>query len=119
MGTHPIFESDFDCLTEVSDLIKKCKTTKEKVLIYTSHESAQLQTVLSALRINLLSNSTSLMSTQQPVACLAQARPLLSAVPSDAWVNPTTLSTASPENVVLQNNFICCSYFVNNKLRIY
>jgi len=23
MGTHPIFESDFDCLTDVEELIKK------------------------------------------------------------------------------------------------
>merc|ERR1712157_234373 len=28
MGTHPIFESDFDCLTEMTtqDVIEKCKT---------------------------------------------------------------------------------------------
>merc|ERR1711990_216524 len=29
MGTHPIFESDFDCLTEMDFVELKCSTSKE------------------------------------------------------------------------------------------
>merc|ERR1711917_31200 len=31
MGTHPIFESDFDCLTEKKSLSKKCRNLKKNM----------------------------------------------------------------------------------------
>merc|ERR1712227_573055 len=52
MGTHPIFESDFDCLT--NRYFKKCKTTKAVLSILTSPESAPPPTVSSEPRTSPL-----------------------------------------------------------------
>merc|ERR1711971_661489 len=40
MGTHPIFESDFDCLTDSDTKRTKCRTIRAKLLTCTSHASA-------------------------------------------------------------------------------
>merc|ERR1711993_58464 len=106
MGTHPIFESDFDCLTEISDLRKYAKRRRKNSWISTSHENVLHLTDLSAQRINPRSNSISSTSTQPPVACSARARLSQSAVPSDEWVNLTIQSIDLPGNAGWQNNSI-------------
>merc|ERR1711953_457928 len=69
MGTHPIFESDFDCLTacwesllaEVSLLLSKSAWTQSKLSLSTRSENTPLNPVLVQLELMLLSNKNVLI----------------------------------------------------------
>merc|ERR1712226_338420 len=48
MGTHPIFESDFDCLTETSKSCQTEKTPRETSTIHTRMAATTTTTVMAA-----------------------------------------------------------------------
>merc|ERR1711953_1357443 len=81
MGTHPIFESDFDCLTacwesllaEVSLLLSKSAWTQSKLSLSTRSENTPLNPVLVQLELMLLSNkNVVIFNLSQPSTSLSQ-----------------------------------------------
>merc|ERR1711990_1153128 len=81
MGTHPIFESDFDCLTacresllaEVSLLLSKSAWTQSKLSLSTRSENTPLNPVLVQWELMLLSNKNVVIwNLSQPSTSLSQ-----------------------------------------------
>merc|ERR1712189_112032 len=109
MGTHPIFESDFDCLTE-SVFQKNAKRRRPccrslcppKVLrLQPSHRGQVL------FRTSPLSRSTSVTLTLLPGECSLPTRLSLFAVLFAEWVSQTTPFTDFAGKTKSPSNFIC------------
>merc|ERR1712080_349401 len=99
MGTHPIFESDFDCLTDVNLTQKMQNDEGEIVDLYVPRKcSTSNRLIGSKDNASIQLNSAKLIRLQDQ--CSRQTRPSLFVVQFDEWVNPTTRSSAWRVNAV-------------------
>merc|ERR1712062_504104 len=101
MGTHPIFESDFDCLTESSDFNMQ-NDKGEIVDLYIPRKCSASNRLIgakdkSSIQINFCDVDP------QTGRMLGSTRRSPSVAPSAAWASPTTPSTVSPVRMASPN----------------
>merc|ERR1712003_9885 len=103
MGTHPIFESDFDCLTDLDTKRTKMQNDKGEIVdLYIPRKCSASNRLIgakdkSSIQINFCDVDPAtgrMLSTNQTFAICE---------PSEEWDNPTIPFTDSPAKLVWPN----------------